>query len=222
MFLSYAFGTPTQVVVSTRTPLYSEMATSHVAEQQTSSNNPVLSPCDRGSDAAGARQIFVPSGFECVAHPVFFQAASTPPSAANAHEERRNQSLIERCYYPQHQASTRSSATNSGSGRAWDSSSRGRLRLEHQPRPQEFVTGSSLVKSELFGDTRDGGTGIGDARDSRHDEAVTGGSAEDRMGLSGTGVASGREVDRVCPICLGRFEDPVTLTSCLHSFCHTW
>ncbi|CAN0522847.1 unnamed protein product, partial [Ectocarpus sp. 8 AP-2014] len=31
----------------------------------------------------------------------------------------------------------------------------------------------------------------------------------------------GREVHSVCPICLGKFEEPVTLTSCLHTFCHT-
>ncbi|CBN79874.1 hypothetical protein Esi_0538_0001 [Ectocarpus siliculosus] len=58
-------------------------------------------------------------------------------------------------------------------------------------------------------------------------EALEGGdeSGRDTDAPSNASISSGRggrEVHSVCPICLGKFEEPVTLTSCLHTFCHTW
>lgn len=115
------------------------------------------------------RNTLVPSGFECVAHPVFFRISelatpSAAPTAASATAERRRLDAT----------STPTTTINQTAAAAWD--------------------------VETLG--KGGNFGVDDLRAAeRGDE---------------------REVDSVCPICLGKFERPVTLTSCLHSFCHTW
>eukprot|EP00752_Nemacystus_decipiens_P009329 g8337.t1 len=124
------------------------------------------------------RSTFVPSGFECVAHPVFFQLSAPPssaaaPSAASATAERR----------PLAATSTPTTTINQTTAAAWDV--------------------GNLGKGGSFG-----------ADDLRS-------AAEGSTGVGGSERGGEREVDAVCPICLGKFERPVTLTSCLHSFCHT-
>ena len=124
----------------------------------------------------------VPSGFECVAHPVFFRfnelhtpASAAPlPDAASAAAERRRLDAT----------STLTTTIGQTAAAAWN--------------------------VETLG--KGGGLGADDLR----------AAAEGSKGVGGVERGEEREVDAVCPICLGKFERPVTLTSCLHSFCHTW
>ncbi|CAN0229371.1 unnamed protein product [Pylaiella littoralis] len=127
-----------------------------------------------------SRNTLVPSGFECVAHPVFLRAdtdlalasvASAASAAASA--ERRHHAV----------ASDRTPTTticpSAAAAVAWDD-------------------------AETLGSGGDSG------------------AAENALkGSPDGGDRAVREVDSVCPICLGKFERPVTLTSCLHTFCHT-
>lgn len=127
------------------------------------------------------RNTLVPSGFECVAHPVFFRVselhtpASTaaPPTAASAAAERR--------------------------------------RLDTTSTPTTTISQTAAVAWEVEALGKGGNFGADDLR----------GTAAGK-GDGGIERGEAREVDAVCPICLGKFERPVTLTSCLHSFCHTW
>lgn len=123
------------------------------------------------------RNSLVPSGFECVAHPVFFRISelstqsSAAPTAASATAERRRLDAT----------STPTTTISQTAAAAWDVEALGK--------------GGSLGASDLRGAAG---------------------------GIRGGAQGGEREVDAVCPICLGKFERPVTLTSCLHSFCHTW
>ncbi|CAN0501447.1 unnamed protein product [Ectocarpus sp. 12 AP-2014] len=125
-----------------------------------------------GSSASRrGRDTLVPSGFECVAHPVFFRndvsagssnyAAPLPTSTKAATLAMRSTTTIDPT-----------------AAAAWD---------------VEALEGED---------------------DSGRDIDAPGNASIS----SGRG---GREVHSVCPICLGKFEEPVTLTSCLHTFCHT-
>ncbi|CAN0567013.1 unnamed protein product, partial [Ectocarpus sp. 12 AP-2014] len=125
-----------------------------------------------GSSASRrGRDTLVPSGFECVAHPVFFRndvsagssnyAALLPTSTKAATLAMRSTTTIDPT-----------------AAAAWD---------------VEALEGED---------------------DSGRDIDAPGNASIS----SGRG---GREVHSVCPICLGKFEEPVTLTSCLHTFCHT-
>lgn len=122
-----------------------------------------------------SRNTLVPSGFECVAHPVFLRAendlaiaSAASAAAAAAATERRDRAASDR-------TPTTTIGPTASAAAAWD------------------------ADAENFG--RGGDLGAAD---------------------SSSGDRAGREVDSVCPICLGKFERPVTLTSCLHTFCHTW
>ncbi|CAN0097514.1 unnamed protein product, partial [Laminaria digitata] len=126
---------------------------------------------ERDSSTSRQRHTLVPSGFECIAHPVFFRSepfAPPPPSPAALR-------------------GATSTTTIRASVSAWNEEDDGGLI-------------AALGTEELEGGSDCDAGGDGHASD---------------------GGGSGREVDVECPICLGRFERQVTLTSCLHTFCHT-
>lgn len=128
------------------------------------------------------RGSLVPSGFECVAHPVFFRISELTPSSA---------------------ASSVAAASLPGT-----------RRLDTTSRPTTTIsqTAAAAWDIEALGK---GGNGGADAL------AAAEGSISRGVGGSGRREEK-REVDALCPICLSKFERPVTLTSCRHSFCHTW
>ncbi|CAB1116234.1 unnamed protein product [Ectocarpus sp. CCAP 1310/34] len=116
------------------------------------------------------RDTLVPSGFECVAHPVFFRNDVSDGSSDYAAPPTSNTAA--------RSAMNSTTTIDPTAAAAWD------------------------VEALEGGD------------DSGRDTDAPGNASI----ISGRG---GREVHSVCPICLGRFEEPVTLTSCLHTFCHT-
>lgn len=131
------------------------------------------------------RNTLVPSGFECVAHPVFFRVSelSTPSSSSTA--------------APPPAASATTAAAE-------------RRRRDASATPTTTISQAAAAAWDV--ETLGKGGNVG---------------ADDLRGAEGKGAGEvdrgeEREVDAVCPICLGKFERPVTLTSCLHSFCHAW
>jgi len=146
--------------------LYSS-TTRHRASKPMSSSEPRSQRPEWLPQHRPERRSLVPSGFECVAHPVFLRADLSRSLAATT-------------------ATTAAASTGS--------------------RGNTITTISQTAAAAWDVETL--GKGDGD-----HDFGAR----------KGRGAAAGdREVDPVCPICLGKFERAVTLTSCLHSFCHTW
>lgn len=143
----------------------------------------------------------VPSGFECVAHPVFFRTG--PSSGGGGSGGDRGGGMMGR-------APTASSATNTASLSSHDHEDDAGLAL---------ALSTDLVGNNITTSSNDNSDGIAGGGESKKADGVSeGGSA-----IARTASAGGeRDVDVVCPICLDRFDQPVTLTSCLHTFCHTW
>lgn len=134
------------------------------------------SPSQQGQE----RTTLVPSGFECVAHPVFFRVSElfSPPAPG------------------------RPTSNNAASATAE------RRRLDATTSPTTTISQTAAAAWDVEALGKGGNFGS---------DALRGGE-----GSGVGGIGKEREVDAVCPICLGKFERPVTLTSCLHSFCHTW
>ncbi|CAM9775304.1 unnamed protein product [Scytosiphon promiscuus] len=119
-----------------------------------------------------SRGTLIPSGFESVAHPVFFRIIDVPPDSSTPSRRRRRE------------ASSTTSTTTIG------------------------PTATAARNLDALETESDLGLGTGAA-----DRGAGSSKSKDGRGL--------REVPSVCPICLEKFEQPVTLTSCLHTFCHT-
>eukprot|EP00904_Undaria_pinnatifida_P007293 jgi/Undpi1/3694/HiC_scaffold_16.g07064.m1 len=157
------------------------------------------------------RHTLVPSGFESIAHPVFFRYDPFPPPPPAPAASPGTNAL-------------RRAARASATPRLGEGPPVGRGPTSTSTRIGASVStwteedGGALISAAL-------GTGLegrsdSDAGGDGHKSGGGGGGGGAR-GKEGRG-GSGREVDVECPICLGRFERQVTLTSCLHTFCHTW
>lgn len=145
----------------------------------------------------------VPSGFECVAHPVFLQQHQTGfrSAAAALYEQPRLRRQDVSIVPPR--SGGRASSTGAGSDR--QQPQQFRLQEQRDQRDNDTVT-------EIF---------VSDCREEEYREERSG-DVHPGGAMKGAGDGAEREVDVVCNICLSRFEQPVTLTSCLHTFCHTW
>ncbi|CAN0339436.1 unnamed protein product [Hapterophycus canaliculatus] len=121
---------------------------------------------------SSSRDTLIPSGFESVAHPVFFRTIDFPRDSSPRSTRRQQET---------------SSTTITTTINATPTAARNIDALDIEG---NFGTGAGP----------DRGAGNNRSNDER----------------------SLREVPSVCPICLEKFERPVTLTSCLHTFCHTW
>lgn len=194
---------------------------------ETSSRSSARPAVDDPTNVGNRRHItLVPSGFECVAHPVFFRTEPliTSPAASavgvdrfaardtatsNARQRRRPQS---RRFQPE-RTSTSPSITSFEA--PWDRDDVG----EHLA-----TLGSDGIARN---NRRRSSNDLLEGRSQReHQDRDTAGEIADDGRAATLDVAESsryeREVDVICPICLGKFEEPVTLTTCLHTFCHTW
>lgn len=182
---------------------------------------------DSSPPTSRRRHTLVPSGFECVAHPVFFRAEllSPPPSpspaALSANALRRAARTPSTPRLGDRPGGGATSTAVRASVSAWSEKDDGglieALGTEELKGRSDCAAGEGKYSSG--GDGASGaGSGLGDGS--------SGGCGAGSVTVRGKGrdeeSGSGREVDVECPICLGRFERQVTLTSCLHTFCYTW
>lgn len=177
------------------------------------------------SSTSRRRHTLVPSGFECIAHPVFFRsepfAPPPSPAALSANALRRAARAPATSRLGNRSSRGATSTAIRATVSAWNEEDGLIAALG-----TEGLQGRSGCDAEGGGHTNWGdddigfGSGLGD--DSSGGSVVGAGGAAARGDGGRGGSGSGREVDVECPICLGRFERQVTLTSCLHTFCHTW
>lgn len=134
----------------------------------------------------------VPRGFECVAHPVFFRSEIAQWYARQADEFRDE--------------TTRQPFDTVGEGRG----------------EQGQLQGDDIT-SGLVANIADEALEDIEGADATRVLAI---ASDDAAAAHGTAAGlekkGGRVPDLDCPICLSRFEQPVTLTTCLHTFCHMW
>lgn len=135
----------------------------------------------------------VPRGFERVAHPVFFGSHLSTVGRSVEWGDVRN-----------------------------DSDRVQQQRQAEAPNNDPSTTGSFVRASyEQSGGVRvkkreEGGGATEKIAKPGHDASTA------RNARVGGKKAVERDVDSICPVCLLRLKEPVTLTSCLHTFCQEW
>lgn len=146
------------------------------------------------------QRTLVPRGFECVAHPVFFRYGDDDEdTVTRATRERgpRRRTNDESASRLRAAASTTSAPVRASVASVTTSSTR---------RNHPDIAALSTLEDDGLDDE---GSTI---------------NSKNRVnpGSGGHNSSGQREMDVVCPICLERRQMPVTLTSCLHTFCHSW
>lgn len=148
----------------------------------------------------------VPSGFECVAHPVFFRTGSSSGGGGGGGGGSGGDGgggMMGR-------ATIAPSATNT-------------TVVSLSSHDHEDDAGLALALSADLAGNNSSSNDNSDIINGSGESKKTGDVSEGGSAIVRTAAAGGeRDVDVVCPICLDRFDQPVTLTSCLHTFCHTW
>lgn len=145
------------------------------------------------------RRTLVPRGFECVAHPVFLRYSNDDDDTViRATRERgpRRRTHDGSASHLTVAASTTASVRTSVASVTTSSSRR------NHP---DIASLSALEDDGL---------------DDRSNKINSNNRAD--PGSGGHHPSGQRELDVVCPICLERRQMPVTLTSCLHTFCYSW
>lgn len=146
------------------------------------------------------QRTLVPRGFECVAHPVFFRYVNDDEDTiTRATQERgpRRRTNDESASHLTEAASTNSSSVRASAASVITSST-----LRNHP----DIAALSTLEDDGLNDEKN----------------TTNSKNRVNPGNGGHHSSGQRELDVVCPICLERRQMPVTLTSCLHTFCYSW